>query len=526
MQNFLLLILFIFFSTSYFAQELPKTYELYNSNYLLKTADKTPASNTIERIIFSDKSTIWLGTSKGASKSTDNGASWTNYYKTQSFGEESVSALGFYSGTIWVATWKPKEFLGQIIGVGSGLRYSIDNGSTWTSIPQPVDAKGDSVIFYGVNKLKATPITVAEENFIYDIAFTKNTVWIVSRAAGLRKSTDLGKTWQRVVLPPDNLNSIKPTDLLNFSLKPKEGTQGNLNHIAFSILAVDDDTLYVGTAGGINKSTDGGISWIKFNNRNQLKPISGDFVLSIESNEFDNSIWAATWKAEGQSEYWGVSYSHDGGKSWNIALSGERILDFAFKYYGQKGSYTGADVFAAAWSGAYRSNNNGLTWLAAPKLIDSDSRITIKATKYLSIETNQLEKNSTDVWIGTNDGLAKGNETNGLWADNWKIFLASTAVASSAETYAFPNPFSPDVDIARIKYSLQKSSNVTIRIFDFGMNLVKTVLQNAYRGENSDQIDSWDGKDENENIVPNGVYFYRIDLDSGGKFFGKIIVLL
>ncbi len=39
-------------------------------------------------------------------------------------------------------------------------------------------------------------------------------------------------------------------------------------------------------------------------------------------------------------------------------------------------------------------------------------------------------------------------------------------------------------------------------------------------------IDNWDGKDENSTIVPNGVYFYRIDIGDDEPLFGKIIVLM
>ena len=58
------------------------------------------------------------------------------------------------------------------------------------------------------------------------------------------------------------------------------------------------------------------------------------------------------------------------------------------------------------------------------------------------------------------------------------------------------------------------------------MNIVKTVIQNADRIKTLDDApEKWDGRDENGNIVPNGVYFYRVDFDSGDPVFGKIIVL-
>jgi hypothetical protein len=58
------------------------------------------------------------------------------------------------------------------------------------------------------------------------------------------------------------------------------------------------------------------------------------------------------------------------------------------------------------------------------------------------------------------------------------------------------------------------------------MNLVRTVLQNASRGVNPEQIDYWDGKDDVGKIVPNGVYFYRLDIGDGTPLFGKILVMM
>ncbi|MEW6702617.1 MAG: hypothetical protein AB1298_07845 [Bacteroidota bacterium] len=522
-----ILSIFLFLSVSLFAQKIPLDYNL-GPNRFLKTQDQTPASNTIEKILIQDN-VVWLATSKGLSKSTDNGASWINYYGIKEFGEESISSLGYNNGTIWASTWHYENKLGGNIPVGTGLKYSTNQGQTWQEIPQPVDNPGDSIIIYGINKIRALPVTVSEQNFIYDIAFTKNTIWIATFAGGLRKSTDTGKTWQRVILPPDNLNSIKPTDTLKFSLQPaagKFGPESYLNHRAFSILAVDDSTIYAGTAGGINKSTDGGVSWIKFTRTNQLKPITGNFILSLKKNDFDNSIWAATWKAEGQTEFWGTSTSKDGGLSWENYLSGERVRDFGFKYFGNPDAYTGADIFAASENGLFRTSNNGTTWIAAPAIKDDSSSVGINTKRFLSVEVNRRSDNSTDIWLGSDNGLARLNETDGFWNGKWKIFLASEKLASTSETYAFPNPFSPDEERIRIKYSTSQPSNVTIRIFDFGMNLVRTVIQNAPRDARDEQIEMWDGKDESGKIVPNGVYFYRIDLGSNEPLFGKIMVLM
>ncbi|TSA25402.1 MAG: T9SS C-terminal target domain-containing protein [Ignavibacteriales bacterium] len=527
MRKILIIYLIVALTVNLIAQQKIINYNLEKENNAAST-DLTQQSNTIEKILIQNN-IIWLATSKGLSKSSDNGLSWINFYNVQEFGTESISSVGYGNGAIWASTWHYENKLGSDIPVGTGIKYSTNQGQTWNKIPQPVDDPGDSSIVYGINRIRALPVTVAEQNFIYDIAFTSNTIWIATFAGGLRKSTDMGQTWKRVVLPPDNLNSIKPTDTLKFSLQPQSGKFGSesyLNHRAFSVLAIDDNTIYVGTAGGINKSTDGGVSWIKFNHNNQTNPISGNFILSLEKNDYDNSIWAGTWKAEGTSEYWGVSSSSDGGQNWKTYLTDERVMDFGFKYVGNPGSYISADIFVATQNGCYRSSNNGSTWIAAPEIIDDNKNVSLNTKHFRTVKVNRNQDNSTDIWLGTINGLARLNETNGFWTGTWKVFLASEKLTSANDTYAFPNPFSPDAESIRIKYSTTQAANVTIRIFDFGMNLVKTLIQNVNKNINSENFEFWNGRDENGKIVPNGVYFYRIDLGGSKPLYGKIMVIM
>jgi len=58
------------------------------------------------------------------------------------------------------------------------------------------------------------------------------------------------------------------------------------------------------------------------------------------------------------------------------------------------------------------------------------------------------------------------------------------------------------------------------------MNYIHTVIQNAPRTKTLEGVpDFWNGRDDNGNLVPNGVYLYRVDVDSEEPLFGKIIVM-
>ncbi|MCX6150160.1 MAG: hypothetical protein NTX22_06530 [Ignavibacteriales bacterium] len=515
-----------------FAQFTPKSFHL-EKNELKKISAETPVSNSINDII-TVGDTVWIATSKGVSKSTDRGASWINYFDTETFGKEDVSGIAYRKGIFCATTAHSIEKDNSSFPVGSGIRFSTDDGNNWFSIPQSLDNNGDSVITYGINKIRALPVTVAVNNISYDVALTTNYVWTANFAGGLRRIridsliTNQNAKWERIVLPPDNLNSIKPTDTLKFSLQPVAGNFGKesyLNHRVFSVIAVDDATIIVGTAGGINISVDGGKSWKKVSHQNQSKPISGNFVVALRYNQSSKTIWAATWMAELQGEFNAVSYSADDGESWEVALEGQKTHNFGFK---------NEEVMAARDNGLFRTNNNGSTWTLPISIIDSKTEISLSTKVFYSAASQ-----GNDIWVGSETGLAKLSETGNMWEGEWKVYLASKSLSSQTETYAYPNPFSPDAETIKIKYSTGgKRKSVTIRILDFGMNLVKTVIQNAERGDlihtvdgfdgssTGGVVDDWDGKDEFGNIVPNGVYFYRVDFDSGDPVFGKIIVLM
>jgi photosystem II stability/assembly factor-like uncharacterized protein len=519
----ILIVSFLFIGTI-FAQKLPKVFFLGSKNKIAKTlTDAAPNSNGIGDIVALGD-TVWVGTNNAVSLTTDGGGSWTNFSGTPAFGSEIESALAYdkYNGVLWAATFHYQNTSSGSIQTGSGLRYTSDYGRNWTTISQPVDAQSDSIITYGNNKIHALPVTVEEQNVIYDIAFTPNTIWVTSWAGGLRKSTDMGQSWQRVVLPLDYMDSIKPTDTLNICYSPIAGkicNSTNNNLLGFSIVAINSQTLYVGTAGGINKSTDGGISWAKFNHVNEANPICGNWAVAMAYSETTNTIWAATRRAEGAGEIYGVSYSSDGGLNWHITLPNETVENFGIM---------NNHIIAAADDGAFMTSDNGANWISPGTITDAASGVILNTSSY-----GAAAFQGNNIWLGSGEGLAKLSGNTVDWSGRWKVFAASQPLSSVTDTYAYPNPFNPRTDILKIKYSTNGSSvPVTIRIFDFSMHFVRTVVQAVQRGNpihtvdnSSGAIDYWDGRNDSGTIVPNGVYFYRVDAGSDKPAFGKILVL-
>jgi len=144
-------LILVFTSLVSFAQLSPTIYNLEKTK-LSKTGSLLPKGNNIIDILLVDD-TLWLATTRGLSKTTDDGRSWTNYYNSPDFGTESIVSVGYSEGTIWAGTAHSEEINSTDVPVGTGLRYSINNGETWTTIPQSVDNSGDSIIIYGNNNI-------------------------------------------------------------------------------------------------------------------------------------------------------------------------------------------------------------------------------------------------------------------------------------------------------------------------------------------------------------------------------------
>lgn len=485
-----------------------------------------PPSNTFNKIVPSGD-TVWVGTGNGLSFTTDAGKTWARMTAAETFDDKGVSAVAVRGDRIWGATAFTTKHDNESIQTGHGLHFSADRGKTWKFISQPVDTGKIDTLIYGRNKIPALAITVPEQNITYDIALTRSAVWIASWGGMLRKSTDEGRSWQRIILPPDNLNRISPTDTLRFALSNvtkffasdplynKDTLRASLNHVMFSLYAGDDSTIWVGTANGLNKSTDGGISWTKFNHQNQPQPISGNFVVAITEQVWNSKryIWAATNNAVDSDEKRGVSFSADGGGSWSTALLGEFTHDIATR---------DSIVYVAADGGLYRSADFGRTWIRSGTVFD---RTTLQ--RFASPIIYGVGLKGDTVWAGGPEGLAYTVDSPSQpFGSTWTIFRTYEPVGTTGNTYSYPLPFSPASEVVRIHYATPAHvSPVTIRIFDFAMQPVKTLLRDATRTTSAEHDETWNGRDDFNRRVSNGVYFYRVEIGDATPQWGKILVL-
>ena len=91
--------------------------------------------------------------------------------------------------------------------------------------------------------------------------------------------------------------------------------------------------------------------------------------------------------------------------------------------------------------------------------------------------------------------------------------------------YAYPNPFDPEKETVKIRFSLSKSGNVTMKLYDSGGNLVRTLAEDRPMEARMEQSVTWDGRNEEGDVVANGVYFCVISSDKGERAVCKVAVL-
>jgi hypothetical protein len=134
------------------------------------------------------------------------------------------------------------------------------------------------------------------------------------------------------------------------------------------------------------------------------------------------------------------------------------------------------------------------------------------------------------VWFGGAEGIAYTLDSpSHPFGSVWHIFRTAEQVGNDRRTYSFPNPFAPNNEPVRLHYSigtnLPGTQDVSIRIFDFAMLPVRTIIQKrlVFNGKEYDEI--WNGRNDNHSIVANGVYFYRVEIGNQTPLWGKILVV-
>ncbi len=423
---------------------------------------------------------------------------------------------------------------------GFGYYVSIDGGDTWEFSDFLLDRfiEGDTTFVYGGVTYNRKRIIVAEQSPPYNVVFRNDVVFSANWASGLLRSTNLGQSWERVVLPPFGVDELTPdrddyfwSDCIQFESGVCTAFANVYNSVqddnlkGFSVFIDSQDRVWYGSAGGINISENAlsasidSISWRNVGFDNSSNGLLARWIIEINEDTSNGRIWMTNWLAEGSGsifqglDQFGLVYTEDGGNTFKQRLVGKKILDIAFK---------DGYVFAAGENGLYISSDGGDSWIESPQ-IRSANAILKPSTEFQSAVAS-----NDRVWIGTTDGLISTDDYGSTWEINRVNFPLQGGNtydnnARSVDSYAYPNPFSPNQhDIVRIRFDVESAGNVKVRIFDFGMNLVREVEDDFYDAGSYEAI--WNGIDDYGRNVANGPYFYIIET-ANETLDGKILLV-
>ena len=495
-------------------------------------------SNVVTEVILQKDQAVWLGTGLGVSVIRDSltvdtlpdttglvgGISGAHTNRLPQGGISAMAASG--QGSILLIAVAGSE---NDIPVGKGVAFTTnatDSVINWTYYDQPIDNElSDTIPFGDIGFVVALPITVPQANVTYDIAFSDEFAWIASWAGGLRRYKLEDKTWERVPLPMDDqfeLTTCIDTSyvpiggkyiLKDFYLNPRDPIDGgNHNHKTFSVLTYGD-TIWVGTANGINRGILGSGNCVDWEHYSYpTHGLSGNLVVGLAMQMFNGkrTIWAATVNADDPTEQRGVSYTTNDGLSWNTALLGERVYNI-----------TAHDslVFAATANGLWKTED-GINWARykpAQQAIPVPNTAIYSTDEVLANEVysvafdNRPYYGNNSIWIGTGDGVAHSYDLDGL---NWKIFRAEY---DQDEDYAYPNPFSPYTHNViggdgYVRFHTNEWSGtfvIDLDVYNFAME--KVFAGSFDRRNASSGALKWNGRDTQGRPVHNGVYFVKLN---------------
>ena len=433
----------------------------------------------------------------------------------------------------------------------AGFAVSTDGGRTWASRGLALDESRDTTVTVGGSTLEAVPATVPQGAAVLDLALTArgDTAYAAAGFAGLRRSTDLGATWQRVVLPPDTAFVLDPREPQSFVYAPDPrrpvgrtaaGRDSfavqNANFVANAVIVDEAGTVWVGTQFGLNRSVRlpgvDDLAWVRYVDDPLGGGPIGDAVRAVAARPAPgrDDVWVAVEPSvtdASSEEETGISVwrgdDADGFAVFETVLLGVRVNALAFD---DERAYA-----AALGDGLYVSDDDGGSWRVVRVFRDAAGRQLPLDPVGLRNRVLAVATTPGTVWVGTDGGLLRS--TDG--ARTWTLFRASVAPGADGEggaaeegsardvdVYAYPNPFAPSAGPTRIRLDLDAPADLTVRVFDFAMNLVRT-LDAPGRPAGPNEV-RWDGRTDGGLRAANGAYVYVVE-GAGATRSGRILVI-
>ena len=407
----------------------------------------------------------------GIYKTTDGGNGWIS----QSDKIGNISSQYFInSGT---------GFIGDNIG---HIYKTADGGNSWNlSLSFPIH------YFLGGH---------AVGHSIESLFFSDNfTGWSGTNDTGIYKTTNQGTTWDYLNLGHLSTEDTDITDIYFINsntgwivgnlgygiiLKTTNGGYNWVNQLepiphttVFNkVFFIDQNTGWA--AGGsffdnrnLYKTFDGGANWINISTATNMIITSIQFINS-------NTGWIGSTSLGFNA---GLLKTTNGGINWNYLLDSIGIVCMDFLNESNGWIYEGISIL--------NTSNAGVNWY----LQTTDNSFSLENISILPDGTGYLTGNRGEILKTTNFGGPIGiNETHHQIPKYFKLYQN------------YPNPFNP---ITKIKYELNSTAQIVIKVYDIFGKEVKTLV-NQKRTPGLYEVEF------NGSIYSSGIYFYVLQINN------------
>jgi photosystem II stability/assembly factor-like uncharacterized protein len=275
----------------------------------------------------------------GVWRSTDEGLEWKNITDGKLPGPSSsigaVAVAPSDSNTIYVGTGEA-DIRSDVIP-GDGVYKSTDAGRTW-----------EYAGLRDTHSISAILVDPKDANVVY--AASMGHVFKPDADRGVFKSTDGGKSWNKILFVDDKTGTI--------SLVMDPNHSDVLYAAMWEAQRMPWGLISGGPGSGIYKSTDGGAHWSNLSHNEGLpQMVLGRVGLSVSASN-SNIVYAIIQAKEG-----GVFRSDDGGSTWKRVNDEMKLRQRAFYYMTLYVDPKNPDlVYAPEVDALWVSHNGGKTW--------------------------------------------------------------------------------------------------------------------------------------------------------------------
>jgi photosystem II stability/assembly factor-like uncharacterized protein len=407
-----------------------------------------PPGNRVSAVVGvpGDPNTYYVGAASGGVwKSSDGGVHWKPIFDDQP--AQSIGAIAIAPSdpsVVWVGTGE--SFIRSNVSLGNGVYRSTDAGKTWTHVGLEKTGRISRVVIDPRNP---------------DVVFVAalGTCYGPQQERGVFRTTDGGKTWQRVLFVDEMTGA---SDLSMDATNPR---------ILFAGMWPIDIKTWGrksgGPGGGVYVSRDGGTTWSQIKGHGLPGPPIGKVAVAVAPSD-PQRVYALIETGQ-RGSLW---RSDDGGERWK-RVNASRLLNERPHYYTRmlvmpdnaKEVYFPSNGMGATWDGGETAEpirwggDNHDMWADAkdPRrmMIGSDGGVQISTTRgrqwnRVRLPIGQIYHVATDNRVPymvygqmQDDGSMRGpsNSRRGL-----RIHPALWTSTAGCETgWNIPDPVDPDV---------------------------------------------------------------------------------